>query len=166
MILKLIYRIFFISLFLFVQLVHNIYAETSFPFRGEVNSNNINIRSNSTVNSEVVCNLNKGSPVEVVLELYGWYKIRLPKNAPSYIKKNLVGLINDKTARALKDRVNIRLHPNELSPILGRVNKNEIISILEDKGEWYKIEPVNNSFGWIHKKFVDKVEISKTETLN
>ena len=67
-------------------------------FHGEINTNNINIRSDSTVISKVICVSSKGEPVEVVKESYEWYKIRLPKTAPSFIKKNLVSLIDEKTA--------------------------------------------------------------------
>ena len=146
-----------VSLFIFIQLAYTCYAQESLLFQGEVNADNINLRSDSTVSSQVICNINKGDCIEVMRELYDWYKIRLPKNAPSFIKKNLVMPIDDKTAKVLKDRVSIRLHPNESSPILGRVEEGEVINILEDKGTWYRIEPVNNSFGWIHKKFVSKV---------
>ena len=125
-------------------------------FQGEINANNINIRSDSTVGSKIICIANKGEPVEVIRESYGWYKIRLPKTAPSFIKKNLVGLVDEKTAKVIKDNVNIRLRPDESSPILGKADKNEVINILEEREEWYKIEPLNNSFGWVNKKFVDK----------
>jgi len=124
-------------------------------FQGEINANNINIRSDSTVNSKIICAVNKGEPVEVIRESYGWYKIRLPKAAPSFIRKNLVTLIDEKTVKVIKDNVNIRLNPSESSPILGRAGKNEVINILGDRGEWYKIEPLNNSFGWVNKKFVN-----------
>lgn len=132
------------------------------PFKGVVNADNINVRSDSTVSSEVICPVSKGDTLEVISECYDWYKIRLPKNACAYIKKNMAECINTETGKqclaalALKDRVNIRLRPSESSPILGRVNKNEIINIRGIKGEWYKIEPAQNSFGWIHKKFVNK----------
>ncbi len=126
-------------------------------FQGQINSDNINIRSDSTVSSKIICALNKGEPVEVVRESYEWYKIILPKTAPSFIKKDLVALIDEKTAKITKDNVNIRLDPSESSPILGIASKNEVISIQEDRGGWYKIEPRNNSFGWVNKKFVDKV---------
>ncbi len=124
-------------------------------FQGEISANNINIRSDSTVSSKIVCIVEKGVPVEVVRESYEWCKIRLPKTAPSFIKKNLVTLIDEKTAKVIKGNVNIRLEPYESSPILGRADKNEVINILQDRGEWYKIEPLNNSFGWVNKKFVN-----------
>ena len=133
-------------------------------FQGEINANNINIRSDSRVGSKIICIANNGEPVEVIKESYGWYKIRLPKTAPSFIKKNLVGLVDEKTAKVIKDNVNIRLRPDESSPILGKADKNEVINIVEEKGEWYKIEPLNNSFGWVNKKFVDKADtINKRE---
>lgn len=124
-------------------------------FQGQINTNDINIRSDSTVTSKVICGSNEGEPVEVVKESYEWYKIRLPKTAPSFIKKDLVSTIDGKTAKVIKDNVNIRLAPDEASPILGKADKNEVINILSESREWYKIEPLNNSFGWVHKKFVD-----------
>lgn len=159
-------RAFIVALFILIQFnLHSLSAQESFLFQGEITGNNINVRSDSTVSSEIICTVDKGDLVGVVSELYEWQKIRLPKNAPSFVKKSLVMLIGDKTAKALKDNVNIRLHPNESSPILGRVNKDEAIIVLGERGGWYRIEPVNNSYGWIHKKFVNKVVpmINKTE---
>lgn len=94
--------------------------------------------------------------MDVVRQLYDWYKIRLPKTAPSFIKKDLVSLIDDKTGKVSKDNVNIRMGPDESSPILGRSGKNEVINIIGESAGWYKIEPLSNSFGWVHKKFVNK----------
>ena len=131
-------------------------------FQGEINANNIRIRSDSTVSSTIICIANNGEPLEVIKELYGWYRVRLPKTAPSFIKKNLVTIIDEKTARVIKDNVNIRLKANESSPIVGKADKNEVINTLEEKGEWYKIEPPNNSFGWVNKKFVNEA----SDTIN
>lgn len=152
-----------VFLFVFINLFSISPAQEFQAFQGEINANNINIRFDSTTSSQAICNVNQGDYVEVILEFYDWYKIKLPKTAPAFIKKDLVATIDDKIAKVLKDRVNIRLHPNLSSPIIGRVNKNEAVNILEDKGQWYKIEPVN-SFGWIHKKFVNKVISIKEET--
>lgn len=120
-----------------------------------VNTDNINVRFDSNINSQIICNVHKGEGVQIVSEKYDWYKIKLPKTAALFVKKTLVEPIDEKTAKGLKDNINIRLAPNESSPILGKINKNEFINILQDSGEWYKIEPTVNSFGWIHKKFVD-----------
>ncbi len=139
-------------------------AENSGLFQGRINADNINIRADSTVSSKIICNVSRGEPVEVIKESYEWYQIRLPKEAPSFIKKNLVALIDEKTAKVIKDNVNIRLEANESSAILGKTGKNEVTNIIGSRGEWYKIEPLNNSFGWVHKQFVTKVDtINKKE---
>lgn len=151
------------ALFLFLQISrpHILPAqEDSLPFKGEITSDNINVRCDSTVSSEAICKVNKGDLLEVVSEKYDWYKIKLPKNAPSFIKKELVSLIDEqndiKTVKVLKDNVNIRLRADETSAILGRVDKDEVINVAQEAGDWYKIEPVDNSFGWIYKKFIVK----------
>ncbi len=149
--------VFTIQLFIILESLVFCYAQDSGRTQrlATVNSNNINVRFDSNVTSQVICNVDKGKKVEIVLEKYDWYKIELPKIAPSFVKKTLVEPIDEKTAKGLKDSINIRLAPNESSPILGKINKNEIINVLQDLGEWYKIEPTVSSFGWIHKKFVD-----------
>jgi uncharacterized protein YgiM (DUF1202 family) len=132
-------------------------AEELLPFNAQVNKDNINIRTDSTINSEIICNISKGASLEVVREYYGWSKVRLPKSAPSFIRKDLIGQNADGPAKVVKERVNIRLRPNESSPILGKADKNEIINILGEKWGWYKIEPTNNCFGWISKGFLVKL---------
>ena len=154
----------------------NSFAEEP-PFQGQVNSDNINIRSDSTERAEIICSLNKGMRLEVIQELYDWYKVRLPKFCPSYIKKNMVECAKPKmpdyplpgpaggnicaSVKIIKERVNIRLNPDEASVIIGRANKNEILSIVKEKGEWYGIEPAQDSFGWIHKKFIKRISVTR-----
>jgi len=144
------------------------YAAAQDLFTGQVNANAINVRLDATIGAQVVCTLAKGQLVEVVLEAYDWYKIRLPKTAPSYIKKNLVKCIDvvsvDNPAKCLNakviaDRVNIRFGPTESSWILGKVDKLTVVNILAEEGSWYKIEPVYQSYGWVNKKFVDKYPV-------
>lgn len=143
------------GLFIFLSW-QSCFLQESHLFQGELKRNNINVRTDSTVNSEIICSLNKGDLVYVIKEAHDWYKIILPKTAPAFIKKNLVNLIDEKTAIVSKDNVNIRLLPSEASPILGKLGKEQVMNILEEKGGWYKIEPDNFAFGWVHKKFVNK----------
>lgn len=142
-------------------------------FQGFINGDDINVRSDSTPNAEVVCVLSKGTPVTVIKEQYDWCKIRLPKSAPSYVKKTLLECLPEDSpkpsqtpvplnqrvchsAKVVGDNVNIRLKPSEGSRILGRLNKNEIVSVLGEESGWFKVEPVENSYAWVYKKFIGK----------
>lgn len=125
-------------------------------FLGTINKENINIRSDSNTLSPIICQTEKNTVVEVVSEKYEWYKIKLPKNAACYVKKELLSRIDNKTAKITRENVNIRLAPNESSPIIGKINAGEVVAILSDDGLWYKISATNDTFGWVHKKFITK----------
>ena len=134
-------------------------------FTGQINSESINVRVDATVGAAVVCTLSRGQLVEVVNEAYDWYKIRLPKEAPSYVKRNLLECINVGavpnsgkclSAKVIKDRINVRIGPSESSWILGKIDKLTVVNILAVEGDWYKIAPVYQSYGWVNKKFINK----------
>jgi len=65
-----------------------------------------------------------------------------------------------RNAKVIKSGVNIRLEPDENSWIIGRVQENQVLNVLDETGKWYKITPPNNSFGWVYKKFVTKAVVS------
>ena len=141
------------------------FAKEFKPFLGEVTSDSINVRTDSTTSADIIIKLNRGVYIYVIGESFDWYKIKIPKLAASYIRKDLVSPLSGKTARIAKESVNIRLLPSESSPIIGKGKKDEVISILGEKENWYKIEPLDNSSGWIYKKFVKEIkEPKKIET--
>jgi len=153
------------------------YAAPFNEFRGQINASGINVRVDATIGAAVICTLAKEDQVEVIAEAYDWYKIRLPKTAPCYIKRELVECINldsipkpaglgnqCKNGKVIKDRVNIRFKASESSWILGKVDKLTVVNILSSEGDWLRIEPVHMSFGWVNKKFVNKEFINKELT--
>jgi len=168
----------FVALAILIANVSIVYAQDS-PFIGEINSSGINLRSDATAASAILSVLEKRERVEVVLEQFGWYKIRLPKNVAVYVKKKLAACINSSesqgilstnpeakqclSAKILGDRVNIRAKPSESAPIVGIADKNEIVNVISETGGWYKIEPIQNSFGWVNKKFIDQASSSTQE---
>jgi len=142
-----------------------VFAAAFTAFSGQISADNINVRVDATVGSAVICSLYKGELVEVVSEAYDWYKIRLPKEAPSYVKKDLVECINSDpvtnpgkclSAKIIKDRINIRLEPGESAWILGKADKLTVVNILAQKNGWYKIQPIYQSYGWVNKKFISR----------
>jgi uncharacterized protein YgiM (DUF1202 family) len=150
----------FFILFSFIYM-SVVFAAEFTVFTGQVDADEINVRVDSTVSSKVACTLARGELVEVVSEAYDWYKIRLPKTAPSYIKTDLLECISKTSdgcsnAKVTGDKVNIRLGPNESSWILGQVDKATVVNIIQDEGSWSKIEPVHQSYGWVNKKFINK----------
>lgn len=141
------------------------FGATSVNFNGQINATDINLRVDATVGSAVICVLAKGELVQVVSEAHDWYKIRLPKEAPSYVREDLVECFNPDpvttpgkclSAKVIKDRINIRLGPSESTWILGKADKQTVVNILTKENGWYKIQPIYQSYGWVNKKFVSK----------
>lgn len=150
-----------------IFMASSIFTGTVFSagFSGQINADNINLRVDATVGSAVICSLRKNELVEVVWETYDWYKIRLPKEAPSYVRKDLVECINSDPvtnpgkclgAKIIKDKINIRMGPGESSWVLGKADKLTVVNILAQEDGWYKIQPIYQSYGWVNKKFVSK----------
>jgi len=133
-------------------------AESEFPFQGIVKEGGINIRSDSTVNSGIIATVGKGRELTVVGESYGWYKVRLPIDTPSYISRGLAVCLDEpcQDAKVVKNKSRVRLKPSKDSLVLGVAQKDETVHVLGKDESWYKIQPVENSFGWIHKKFIEK----------
>ncbi|MEI6631795.1 MAG: hypothetical protein WCL25_04200, partial [bacterium] len=59
-------KILFFTLVFFIFLFSVSYAQLATLFEAEVKANNINVRSDSTVTSQLICTINKGDAVEVV----------------------------------------------------------------------------------------------------
>jgi SH3-like domain-containing protein len=153
-------RLFVLFLGLSLTPLRALYASTDnptdLPFMGMITEDAVRIRADSTITSEIIGTVDKGQTVEVIRELYGWYKIKLPQTTVAFISKKFLSYIGAESARINADRVNIRLQANTSSPIIGKVSANELVKILEDHGEWAKIQAPSNTFGWIHTKFVTR----------
>lgn len=132
-------------------------GQESFPFPAEIVGDGINIRLDSTINSPVLGTLDKGQLVTVVFGHYGWYKIILPKDIPVFIKDDFVSAVQPQAARVINDRVNIRTGPSDSSSVIGMASKGDILNVLGRQKIWYKIEPPDSCFGWVHKQFIRKL---------
>ncbi|MFA5362538.1 MAG: SH3 domain-containing protein [Candidatus Omnitrophota bacterium] len=131
------------------------------PFIGEITENNINIRSDSTSGAESLSKVNKGQRIEIVSQSYDWYKIRLPLQVACFVKKEFVDISEPGNGAVTGENVNIRFFPSESSIIAGRADENEPVTILGETDGWYKINPVRNSFGWVHKNFIRKAAVQE-----
>jgi outer membrane biosynthesis protein TonB len=118
--------------------------------------NNINIRGQAKINSEVVGHLQKGDTVTVLEEVTlkhpamdepaHWLKITLPGSFHTWVDSSYIdGSNNVVKARKL----NIRGGPGENYSVLGRLEKGDTIKPLETKGNWTQIDAPTNAFAFV-----------------
>ncbi len=146
---------FFLITFFTIGLSSRGWAQDVFPFLAKVTSKHVNVRSGQSVNFESLYQFNKDDKVIVVGKEYSWYKIELPPLAKSFVHKDFVQKINATIAQVIAARVNVRAGKGIEHMILGQLNKGSRVRILEETEEWYKIEPVANTYGWISDKFLE-----------
>ncbi|MCB9747707.1 MAG: SH3 domain-containing protein [Candidatus Omnitrophica bacterium] len=148
-------RLFLIALSFIIFFNSNLQAqEDLFPFVGQISSNSVNIRAGLNKNFEQLCQLSQGEEVLVVEKSYGWYKIKLPLVAKSYISNEFVLTNNNIDGEVVSERVNVRAGPGINHTVLGQINSGYRIQILEVIGDWYRIKPIDESFGWVSEELV------------
>jgi len=106
----------------------------------------LNIRSGPGTNYEVIGRLSLGDAVGVLSHNDEWVEISLPQ-------VQLVGTITD-------DHVNIRAGSSTNTEILGRAQTGRSFSIYGLVGDFYRVEH-EHSFAYIHRDFLESVEISQ-----
>jgi len=154
-------RIVFLSLVVSLSLqVHGSHSGTVWaqehipPFLAESTGDHVNVRAGQSANFEKLCQLSKGEEVVIFDKEYSWYKIQLPPSAKSFVSKDYVQFLGLNAGGVTATDVNIRAGAGIHHTILGKLAKGEQIYIQEEFEEWYRIEPVAESFGWVSQRFL------------
>ena len=124
------------------------------PFLAESKGDQVNVRAGQSANFEKLCQLSKGEEVVVLGKEYSWYKIQLPPSAKSFVSKNYVQFLGLNAGGVTATNVNIRAGAGIHHTVLGQLAKGEQIYIQEEFEEWYRIEPIFESYGWVSEKLL------------
>jgi Bacterial SH3 domain len=116
----------------------------------------VNVRGKAAINSEVITRLNRGDRVTVLEEVTlakpkqdepaKWAKIALPTNAAVWAHASFL----DQTNNSVKaSRLNLRTGPGENYSVIGRLNRGATVKPIDQKGEWVKVEPPAEAYGFV-----------------
>jgi uncharacterized protein YgiM (DUF1202 family) len=126
-----------------------------FPFIGKINNENVHIRSGPDVSFDSLGRLKKGESIIVFNKRNSWYKVKIPAELSLYINSKFISPAVDNSGVVNANNVNLRSKPDINSTIVSQAFKGEFIEIREKIGEWLKIKPTDNCFGWIKQEFLD-----------
>ena len=117
--------------------------------------NNINVRGQAKINSEVVTHLHKGQLVtvldEITLKKPGtdepdkWAKIALPTNSFAWVNTSFL----DANKSVVPKKLNLRSGPGENYSIVGRIVRGDTVNVADTKGAWSKIEAPAGSYAFV-----------------
>ena len=111
----------------------------------------------------MITRLNRGQVVQVLGELTHkkakadepakWYRIALPTNTPVWVHADYV----DKTAKTVKPKkLNLRGGPGENFSVLGVLEKDAPVNIVQEKGNWLRIEVPASASGFVAAHLLSK----------
>jgi len=133
------------------------------PGPAVVSQKNVNVRGRAAINSEVVARLGRGDRVNVLEEVTlkspkqdepaKWAKISLPTNATVWAHASFIDATNNKV---LAKRLNLRSGPSEAYGVIGRIEKGAAIKPLDQKGEWVRLEPPAEAYGFVAAHLLSK----------
>lgn len=131
--------------------------------------NNINVRGQAKINSEVVTHLKKGQLVTILEEITiknpgtdepaKWAKIALPPSSFAWVNTSFV----DANKTVVPRKLNLRSGPGENYSIIGRLEKGAAVNVTDTKGGWSKIEAPAGSYAFVaaHLLSKDPTDIAK-----
>ncbi len=144
------------SLVLFMLAVASVpaWGQQEFPFTGRVVASEVNIRAGQSKNFEELTELQQGEEIIVVGKSFSWYKILLPDHAQNYVFAKFVEPLGDDIGMVTATNLNIRARPDVQSSVIGRLAKGTFVRLRAEADDWYQIEPVDQSFGWVHEDLI------------
>lgn len=125
-----------------------------YPFLGEITEDRVHVRAGQSANFESLFIHNKGDEAVVLDRKYSWYKVQLPKEANSFIHSKYIIPLGKVYGLVTSDRVNVRAGADINLTVLGQLKKGDKVRILEEQGDWLKINPIKGSYGWIHEDLI------------
>ncbi|MFZ5965952.1 MAG: SH3 domain-containing protein [Bacillota bacterium] len=155
---KRLYRILLITTFLFTAVVSFTYGEE--PTKFIVIENNVNVRQEPTLESQVMASLTLGQYVEVIDNEEEWYCIKLEGEKVGWVLNDLLLPIQEdkdfiKKGIVTGDKLNVRQQPSKDSPAVASLDKGIEVTIVESADGWYSIILNEQSTGWIHADYVE-----------
>jgi len=131
------------------------------PGPAVVDANNVNVRGQAKLNSEVVTRLSNGQAVTVLEEITrndsapdepsAWAKILLPADVHVWIHSQFIDA-GSKTVTAT--RLNLRAGPGENYSILGRIDRGYVVQEISTKGSWIEIEAPTNAYAFMAAQYL------------
>jgi uncharacterized protein YgiM (DUF1202 family) len=117
--------------------------------------NNINVRGQAHINSEVIAHLKQGEAVTVLKEVTlkhpkidepaKWAQIGLPAGVHVWVN----GTFLDTNQTVTASKLNVRTGPGENYSVIGTLKKGDTVKALNVKGDWAQIDPPPNAYAFV-----------------
>lgn len=128
-----------------------------------------NIRKLPSLESPVIASVSEKEVLELLEAQGEWSKIKTHQGINGYIASRLISKVeanlqdsqflqaqNGESYIVLANALNVRSAPDKYSNVVGRLNHNQYVSVLEVQGEWAKIQLSHQGYGYVALQFIAK----------
>lgn len=117
-----------------------------------VSKDGVNIRSGPATDKEILWELFKGFPLQILERKGQWVQIVDFEGDKGWIYTPL--LSKEKTVIVRADSGNLRVGPGTNYEIAASVKYGVVFKPLERRGEWVKVQHADGTSGWMHDKLL------------
>ena len=139
--------------------------------KGTVTANVLNVRSGPGTNNQKIGATYKGDVLEILDSSKGWYKVRLSNGQEGWVSGNYLNVTTSshtsvadesKTivtkGKVTANVLNVRSGVGTQHSIVGKLQKNTVVDVLDSSNGWYKVKLVNGQEGWCSGDYIQSVE--------
>lgn len=121
----------------------------------------INIRQSPSSESAIISRAAVGEALEILSdEQDGWSKVRSRFGVEGYVASRLLtqnlDSQNGEAYIVVANALNVRAKADSQGAVIGRLNHNMRVYVLETQGEWAKIQLPNKQYGYISLNHISK----------
>jgi uncharacterized protein YgiM (DUF1202 family) len=127
-----------------------------------VAANNVNVRGQAKLKSEVITRMTNREPVTVIEEVHlarsgpdepsAWAKIVLPAKAHAWVHTSYI----DANKTVIPKTLNLRGGPGENYSILGTLQKGDAVKEVRVKDKWMEIESPANAYAFMAAQYLSQ----------
>jgi uncharacterized protein YgiM (DUF1202 family) len=126
--------------------------------RARVSADNVNLRADQSLKSEVVGQVNEGDELPVVAISGKWVEIKPPEQISFWVHRDFVSG-GEVKARNLR----VRAGPGINYTIVGSLKRGDKVQPRGEFGDWLKIVPPSGTTLWVSRKLVEIVRPSQPQ---
>jgi len=117
-----------------------------------VRGNTLNMRSGPGTNHEVLWELKKGYPLEVVRRQSSWLQVKDFEGDTGWVSASLTSSTPHHIVKS--PTANVRSGPGTQHRIVGKANYGDVVRTREKRGTWVRVERAGAPNGWIAKSLL------------
>jgi SH3-like domain-containing protein len=112
----------------------------------------LNMRSGPGTNTEVLWELQRGYPLQVVQRKNRWVRVKDFEGDTGWVAASLTGRAPHHIVKVRN--ANVRSGPGTQNRIVGKAEYGELMRTREKRGGWVRVERAQGKSGWISKKLL------------